>query len=417
MKLRLPAAVLVCLSLGVLAQPTIAHAQEWTRFRGPNGAGQSEATTIPHSWGADEYLWKVELPGKGNASPVIWDDRIFVSSANPEDGTRYLVCISARDGRQLWTREFTAAKYPIHVQNSLASSTPAVDEKRVYCAWATPEKFSLMALDHEGRELWQADLGSFTSQHGFGTSPILYRDLVIISNDQDSDSFLAAVDASSGAIRWKVPRRVVGEQNCSYPTPCLREHENGSDELIVCGRTHGISSLNPLTGAVNWEAAVLERRPVGSPILVNGLVLAACGEGSGNNSVVAVRAPAPGTPEPQVVYRIDRTSAPYVPTMVAHDSLVFLWSDKGIVTCIDGSSGKIHYRERVGGNYYSSPVRVGDCIYCVSLEGDVVALAATAEYKLLGRSSLGETTRATPAIAGGRMFLRTESHLIAVGQQ
>jgi outer membrane protein assembly factor BamB len=413
MKLRIPAASLTCLLL-VCSQA--ARAQEWTRFRGPNGAGQSEATTIPKSWGADGFLWKVELPGKGNASPVLWGDRIFLTSANPDDGTRYLLCLSARDGRQLWKRELPAAVYPIHLQNSLASSTPVVDERRVYCAWATPEKFILMALDHEGHDAWQIDLGPFTSQHGFGASPILYRDLVIVSNDQDSDSFLAAVDTGSGSIRWKVPRRVLGEQNTSYPTPCIWEHEDSADELIVCGRTHGVSSLNPMTGTVNWEAQVLERRPVGSPILVDGLVLAACGEGSGNNTVVAVRPPVPGMQEPQVAYRIDRTSAPYVPTMIAHGSLVFLWSDKGIVTCIDGPTGKIHWRERVGGNYYSSPVRVADCIYCVSLEGDVVALAAAAEYKLLGRSELGETTRATPAVAGGRMFLRTESHLIAVGQ-
>jgi outer membrane protein assembly factor BamB len=286
----------------------------------------------------------------------------------------------------------------------------------VYCAWATPDEITLVALDHEGSELWRIDLGPFTSQHGFGTSPIVYDDLVIVANDQDGESSLLAVDAARGTIRWKVPRKVLAEQNASYATPCILERPGMPGELLVCGRSHGMTSIDPRTGTTNWEAAVLERRPVGSPIIVGELALAACGEGSGNHSVVAIQPPKSRDAEPGVVYQVDRTSAPYVPTMVAHGTLVFLWSDRGIVTCIDGLTGKTHWRERVGGNYFSSPVRVADRIYGVSLEGDVVAVAAASEYKLLGRSSLGETTRATPAIAGGRMFLRTQSHLWAVGQ-
>ncbi|MGD9720317.1 MAG: PQQ-binding-like beta-propeller repeat protein [Pirellulales bacterium] len=394
-----------------------ASAQEWPRFRGPNGAGQSEATTIPTAWTAEEVLWKVELPGKGNASPVLWGDRIFLTSANPADGTRHVTCHSARDGRLLWQRDYPSTTHPLHQQNTFASSTPAADAKRVYCAWATPQAVTLVALDHEGTEAWRIDLGPFVSQHGFGASPIVYRDLVILPNDQDGESFLVAVDAASGAIRWKVPRKVLNEQNASYAAPCVFERPGRTDELIVSGRSHGVTALNPLDGTTLWEAGVLERRPVGSPIIVAGMVLAACGEGSGNNNLIALRPPATAGAEPTVAYRIDRTSAPYVPTMVAFGELVFLWSDKGIVTCIDAQSGSVHWRERVGGNYYSSPLRVANCVYCVSLEGDVVALAASDKFELLGRSSLGETTRATPAVALGRMFLRTESHLVAVGQR
>ena len=116
-----------------------------------------------------------------------------------------------------------------------------------------------------------------------------------------------------------------------------------------------------------------------------------------------------------MVYKIDKTSAPYVPSLVAKGSLVFLWGDRGVVTCIDAPTGKVHWRERVGGNYSSSPVRVGNRVYCISTEGDVVCLAAADQYKLLGRSSLGEGSRASPAVAGGRMYLRTESHVFAVG--
>ncbi len=391
-------------------------AQEWPRFRGPNGAGQSDATTIPVAWDDDELLWKVELPGKGNSSPVLWGDRIFLTSADVTDGTRHVLCLSARDGRLLWKRDYPASRYHVHQQNTFASSTPAADAKRVYCAWATPEELALLAFDHQGNELWRLPLGSFTSQHGFAASPVVYRDLVILTNDQDGESFLVAVDAASGAIRWKVPRQVLVEQNASYAAPCIRQRPGQPDELIVVGRSHGVASLDPTNGSTHWELAALERRPVGSPILFENLVLAACGDGAGNNAVIAVEPPTSTDDEPRAVYRIDRALAPYVPTMVTHGKLVFLWNDRGIASCIDGATGEVRWRQRVGGNYFSSPVRVADRIYGVSVDGDVVCLAAADQYQLLGRSALGETSRATPAVAGGRMFLRTESHLLAVGQ-
>jgi outer membrane protein assembly factor BamB len=146
------------------------------------------------------------------------------------------------------------------------------------------------------------------------------------------------------------------------------------------------------------------------------LIVANCGEGSGTNSVVAVRPPK-GDKSAELVYKLGRTSSPYVPSLVAQGDLLFLWGDRGVVTCIDAASGKQHWQNRVGGNYSSSPLRVADRVYCVSAEGEVVVLAASKDFQVLGRSSLGEGTRATPAIAGGRMFLRTESHLVAVGQK
>jgi outer membrane protein assembly factor BamB len=194
------------------------------------------------------------------------------------------------------------------------------------------------------------------------------------------------------------------------------ERPGAPDELIVCGWGYGVASVDPNTGTRNWSSPTLARRPVSSPIIVGGLVLATCGDGGGNNAVVAVRPPENGEAEPQLAYQIDRNNAPYVPSLVAKDSLVFLWADRGVVACIDAAAGTIKWRNRVGGDYYCSPVRVADRIYCVSVDGEVVCLAASDKYELLGRTPLGETFRSTPAVAGGRMFLRTESHLVAVGQ-
>ncbi len=298
------------LTLVVLATACqVARAQEWTRFRGPNGSGQSEATTIPATWNEGEELWKTALPGTGNSSPVLWGDKIFLTSANPSNGTRHVLCLSATDGKLLWKRDYPSEVHQIHRLNTLASSTPVVDAERVYCAWSTPEEFTLLALGHDGEPIWHADLGPFASQHGFGTSPILFEDLLIIANDQDADSFVIAVDPASGKTQWKVPREHLAEQNTCYATPCVYKPEGRPAELILCSRAHGVSSLDPRTGQTNWEAEVLPRRAVSSPIVVGPLVLATCGAGSGQNSVVALEPYADGK-QPKLAYHIEGTSAP-----------------------------------------------------------------------------------------------------------
>jgi outer membrane protein assembly factor BamB len=287
----------------------------------------------------------------------------------------------------------------------------------VYCAWSTPEEFTLLALSHDGSPEWQANLGPFVSQHGFGTSPILHGELLIIANDQDAESFVLAVDRTSGATRWKVDRKHLPEQNTSYATPCIFEPQGRPAELILCSRAHGMSGIDPQSGATRWEQPdVFQQRPVSSPIVVDGRVLATCGQGGGNNNLVAIRPYADGS-QPKQEYQVDRTSAPYVPSLVAHGNLVFLWGDRGVVSCMNGASGEILWRKRVGGDFFGSPVRVGKCIYCISTDGEVAAIAASETYELLGKSPLGETSRATPAVARGRMFLRSQSHLTAVGQK
>jgi outer membrane protein assembly factor BamB len=395
----------------------IASAQQWMRFRGPNGQGQCDsADSIPTEWTQADYNWKVKLPGIGHSSPVIWQDKVFLTSGDTESGTRYVVCHSTVDGKELWKKEYAAGSHHVHKFNSFASSTPALDEKRVYVAWATPEEITLLALTHDGDEAWRKNLGAFKSEHGFGTSPIVVDGMVIMTNDQEGeDRFLIALDAASGEQRWKIPRKYAdNRQNLSYATPCVRETAAGR-ELIVCSWAHGISSHNLQTGSMNWESPVFKLRPVGSPVLVGDLIFGNCGEGSGKNTVVAIKPSEIAGQAPEVVYTKERSISPYVPTLCAAGDLVFLWGDKGIVTCLDGPTGRTHWTQRVGGNFYGSPVRVGDRIYCMSTDGDVLVLAADSKYKLLAKNSLGEPTRATPAIADGRMYLRTESHLISIG--
>lgn len=390
-----------------------AFGQNWPRFRGPNGEGVSEATTIPVRWTSEDYRWRVELPGIGYSSPVIWGDRVFTTSAEEGNATQMIHCLRTSDGGSIWKRDFASTTHPKHQYNCYASSTPALDADHVYFCFATPEKYTVMALTQsEGREVWRRDLGPFESQHGFGASPMLFDDLVILPDEQDGASSVVALDRATGEIRWQVERRT---EKAAFATPCIYQPETGPPQLILSSWAHGISSLDPRTGKLNWEQAVFKYRVVGSPAMAAGLIFGCCGGGGVGRQMFAVR---PGNPatgaESEVAYEV-KGSLPYVCTPVAYGDLLFAWFDRGVVTCLDAPTGEIVWRERVGGDYFGSPVRVADRLYCISREGEMVVLAAAREFKELARIDLEERSNSTPAIADGVMYLRTGSHLMAVG--
>lgn len=393
-----------------------AAAQEWTRFRGPNGTGQSDTMTIPTRWTDEDYQWRVELPGIGHSSPVIWGERVFVTSAVPETAQQNVICLDSNSGRTLWMNSYRSLPHHHHPQNSFASSTPVVDAERVYVAWGTPDATTLMALDHDGETEWSIELGPYGSKHGFAVSPMLHGDCLILASHQQGEgrnnqtpgeSFVIAVDRTTGETVWKTERE---SEIASYSVPSIFRYPDGREELICCSTANGMYALDPLTGEENWALPIFDKRTVSSPVIVGDTVFGSSGSGGGGNQVVAIQ---PGNP-PTELYRITR-QAPYVPMVVAHEELMFLWHDGGIVTCIHRDDGEVLWRERIGGNFSGSPVRVGDYLYCIDQNGVVIVLRASSEYELIARNELGEASRATPAIAGGRMFLRTETHLMAIG--
>jgi outer membrane protein assembly factor BamB len=387
-------------------------AQEWTRFRGPNGSGISAATTIPVRFTEKDYNWKVKLSGVGHSSPVLWGERIFVTSGAEATGKRLVLCLRASDGSRFWSREFVGDKHGKHTDNSFASATPAVDEKYLFLCWATPKEYIVQALDHDGKDVWRIDLGCYKSGHGFGSSPIVHEDMVIVCNDQDGTSSVVALERDTGKVRWKTPR----QSKASYATPCIYQPKGKAAELIFTSWELGITAIDPKTGKANWASNIFSKghveTPISSPIVAGDLVLGTCGWLGVKKEVVAVR---PGANEKQeTVYRIDR-AAPLCTTPLAKDDLLFLWSDEGLASCANATTGEVYWRERVPGAYYGSPVWINNRVYCMSRDGDLIVLSAAKKFEQVARLPLGEGSHATPAIAGGTMYLRTFSQLISVG--
>lgn len=410
-----PMRVSATLVLATLCLCRPASAGEWNRFRGPNGSGVSNATTVPVEWDGGDHNWVVELPGQGHSSPVAWGEHVFVTCADEESKTRTVVCLNADDGSEFWRKDVPFEPYRKHKNNSFASSTPAADADHVYVLWHSKTSSPLIAYTHAGEKVWEYELGPYLHGQGGATSPIVYEDIVLVANDHKDDSFLVAVDRNSGKELWKQDRE--GKRAC-YGTPCVNRPQDRPAEIIFTHCYEGITGVDPRTGRQNWHIDVFGRasqRALGSPVISGDFVVASSGGVGGERQVVVVNPHRSGDDVAvDEVYRIVR-QAPHVPTPLVYGDWMFLWSDTGIATCIARKTGDVVWQKRVGGNFFGSPICINGKLYCVDLEGEVVVLAASDEYELLARNPLGHPTRATPAVTRGTLLVRTESHLFSIG--
>ena len=393
-----------------------ASAQEWTRFHGPNGQGVSSLKSFPAEWSEENIVFKAELPGIGHSSPVLWGEKVFLLSADPATAERYVLCLDANSGKILWQHDYKSVTHKLHLRSSYASCTPVVDEDIVIFAWSDPQHTWVKAYSHDGNQLWTKDLGTWASQHGFGTSPVIYKNKILLNASQANnklpegidpgESYFYAFEKESGEIIWKTPR---GTASASYSVPAIYKGVNG-DEIICSNTVDGMYSLNPETGEENWAVKAFDKRTVSSPLFSGGHIFGSTGSGGGGNYVAAIK---PGK-EPVVSYKLDR-SAPYVPTSVCLDELMFCFYDKGILSCLDTKTGEVYYQKRLDCAFSGSAIRVGGKLFCVDEEGIVHVIAASKEFKVLAKNPLGEDCRSTPAVSGGRMYIRTYSQLICVG--
>lgn len=398
-----------------------AQGRQWTRFRGPNGQGISNARTIPIEWTEQDYNWKVKLPAKGHGSPVVWEDRVFVTCENPGSTGGILLALSVSDGRELWRKKYKLTPYDLHRDNSYAASTPVVDADCVYVLWQTSAETIVAALTHAGGEIWQRELSGMYTQFGAGTSPMLYDDLLVFTHEQwENDKGLEgrwiALDRRTGETRWTNKRDNKQE---SYSTPCVYTADGGEPQLIFTSEAHGITGVEPHSGKTIWELpSVLPARVISSPVISGDLLIGTCGKGGAGIQLSAVRPGSKGgLPEPSLAYRRTDKSAPYVPTPLVKDGLLFTFHDQGDVSCLRAATGELLWRERPAGKFYGSPVWVKGSLYCMDRAGAIVVIEAKSTYKLQAINTLGEGSQATPAVSEGRMYLRTHSHLISIGGQ
>lgn len=305
----------------------------------------------------------------------------------------------------------TASKHhENHTLNSFASGTPTTDGKRVYVLFASDEQLLVLAYDFNGKQIWKQDLGPFHQNkdqvHGCGTSPIVFEDVVILANQQDGPASVVALDAETGEVRWQNDRKL---RSTAHSTPLVSGNRN-SPQLFFSNTGDGISSLDPRTGKVLFRADVLNARCISSPVVVGNLVVATCGGGGRGQYLAAIPTDSHGDLAEANTTWIRKRNVPYVPTPIVFDEHLFLWGDNGVVVCLEPEKGNELWSERVGGNYWGSPVCVDGKLYCTAVDGTVTVIDAASKYKLYGKSQLGEDCHATPAIADGRMFIRGFEH-------
>lgn len=403
-------AVLSALALTLAPSP----AADWPRFQGPNGTGAAAGTLPPID--PAKPLWKVSIPGRGVSSPVVVGDRVYVHSSSDGGETRLLTALDAATGKNLWTRELPGKSAKRHAKNSLASGTPAVADGRVFVVAWDGDAIALHAFTTDGKELWTQGLGTFTSQHGPGHSPAVYGGLVYVNVDQDGSAVLKAFDAKTGEPKWAVDRPA---NRASYSTPFLLERPGKPAELVV-GTTTEITAYDPATGKpvwaypVKWPAGEMPLRVVGNPVWAGGRVVCAFGDGGGARYMVGVD-PNGGTPAK--VWDVKNKATPYVPCLLAKDDRLFWVTDKGQAACADARTGKTVWEERVSvKDVTASPILVGDEVLAFAEPGQFYVWKAGGDFDLVRKGELGEGVSASPAFAGGRLYVRGVGHLYCFGK-
>lgn len=407
-----PAFFLCCLTL---CPSTVFADDEWNRFRGPNGSGVQAEGNAPETWTQDDYRWAIDLAGEGSSSPVIWNEKLFVTSSDETSQKRSLQCVNTETGEQLWSQSTLFQPYKKHKNNSFASSTPCCDESHVYVAWHSRERSPLIAFDHAGNKVWEYDLGPFLHGQGGATSPIVYNDLVIIAHDQKEPSYLLAVNRMTGKEVWKVQRE--GKRAC-YSTPCVFSQDGQPDQIAFSHCFEGIVGIAPSTGKQLWHIDVFGRasqRALGSVIQADDLIVATSGAFAGERQLVAVK-PSTESGAASAVAEAWRTTkqTPHVPTPLVHKDWIFLWSDQGIVSCLEHATGKTVWKKRVTGNYFGSPICVDGKLYCIDVDGTVTVISASDQYQLFSRIPLAQPSKSTPAYSNGTLYFRTDSKLFAL---
>jgi outer membrane protein assembly factor BamB len=414
-------------------------AGNWERFRGPNGSGTVEDKDVPVTFGMNEnLLWKVPINGTGNGSPVVWGKHVFLLAASPDGKERRLMCFDATNGKLRWQKSIPGSPVALSRKDtSHASSTPATDGEAVYVSFWDGKDIILAAYDFDGESLWSKNLGRFISQHGAGASPIVYRDKVIFANDMDGyieakdktrkpvpidhPSLLIALDKKTGQMVWETLR--TPERACYSPPFLMAKRGQSGPDLVILSTT-AVTGYNPEDGVKKWELknwqGNLPRMPlrtIASSALVGDVLIACSGDGGGDRLAIALQLPAPDRTDSPVRLWNNTHDFPYVPCPLARGAHFYFVNDAGYAGCYEAKTGKRVWFERLDPAYmYASPLLINGNIYAANWNGDVFVFAAEPTYRLVAHNELGEHTRATPAVADGRLYFRGERNLYCFGK-
>jgi len=399
-----------CLAAGLLVAGVALHAQ-WPEFRGPTGQGHSSEQGLPLDWSeSHNVLWKREVPGRGWSSPVVAGNQVWLTTAVKSSGGASLraVAFAVETGAPLVDVEVFQSRRAdaLNPKNSLASPTPIVAGNRVYVHFGQD---GTAALTTTGEIVWKAHL-RYESQHGSGGSPVLYRDLLIVNCDGADDAYVAALDVQTGKVKWRTPRRTPFDQ--AYATP-LVIRAGDTDQVVSPGAYRAVS-YDPLTGKEIWRVGYADGfSNVPRPVAGHGLVFIATG--FQQPTLLAVRSDGTGdVTRSHVAWRVSRGAPLTASPLLVGDELYFV-SDGGILSSVDARSGELIWQHRLGGSFSASPVFVDGRIYFQSEDGVTTVVAPGRVFRQLATSRVEGATLASPAVAGGSFFLRSDRHLYRIG--
>jgi outer membrane protein assembly factor BamB len=429
----------------ILISFSLAYAENWPSWRGPGALGISSETGIPAKWDlAKNIKWKVDVPGLGHSSPIVWGNRIFITTAvnsnpaeetfikgfprinrNPDAGdvSWKVLCFDKETGKLLWEKTAITQK-PVngrHIKNSYASQSPVTDGTYVFAFFGDQ---GMYCYDFNGKLLWSKDLGGFSMRNnwGMGSSPVLYKNYVIQTCDQETGkSFIVALNKKTGEPAWKTER----DELSSWSTPYV--YDKGTRPELIVNATKAIRSYDPETGKLLWEC----RGPATSittptPTFINGMIIVSSGFLMDPiRPMTAFRPGASGditlkqdeTSSNAIVWR-QQLGAPYIPSPIAYDNRIYVVLDNGMIACYDANTGKeVYGKQRIdvaATGFSASPVAMDGKLFCPSEDGDVLVIKAGDQYELLAKNSLGEAIMASPAVSEGKMFIRSIKHLYCI---
>jgi outer membrane protein assembly factor BamB len=412
----------------------------WPQWRGPSGQGISDEKNLPTTWSATKNIkWKTPIAGRGHSSPIVWGNKIFLTTAiegplvpgakavKHMDGDKEyihpdsvgadhkhlfkVICLSRETGKILWEQtSFEGTPYDDrHRKSSFASSTPATDGKYVYAFFGSE---GLYAYDVKGKFAWKADLGKLaTAGMGTGTSPILYDNLVIVQCDEENGerSFIVGINKKTGKEVWRTPRKV----QVSWATPLLVRTTKRA-ELITSGN-EAVIAYEPATGKELWRHKGVDSNAIPSPVANNEMVFISAGFPT--RIAMAIKLGGAGDLVDSVVWKYAKGTA-YVPSPILYGDYLYLTTDRGILTCLDARTGEVKYeggRAPIPATFTASPIAFDGKILMTSEDGDTFVIKAGPKHEILGTNTVGEPVYASPAVADGNIFIRGEKSLYCIG--